>query len=63
MSTARNTRRLPRSLRKHIRTEKARFRNTLPAEEAERAIERLVKRLRRAAGSTVETAAEKPEPA
>jgi hypothetical protein len=48
VSTNRPNRRLPRSLRKYLRNEKARLRRQLPAEEARRAVEQLLRGLRRA---------------
>jgi len=49
MSNSKENRRLPRSMRKHLRNEKARLRRELPADEAERAIERLSRGPRRGA--------------
>lgn len=58
MTTAKATRRPPKSIRKHIRTQKALMRRTLPEKEATRAIEQLLRRLRHDAASS--TAQAKP---
>ena len=46
--------RLPRSIRKHIRRQKAQLRRQLSAAEASRAIDQLVRRLRHDAGPPAE---------
>jgi hypothetical protein len=45
MTSKNRVRRLPRSIRKHLRQQKALLRRTLPAAEARRAIEQLERRL------------------
>ena len=52
MSTTTKVKRLPQSVRKHVRREKARLRATLPPAEAAQAIERLMRGLRQ--GTTAE---------
>ncbi|HET6278530.1 MAG TPA: hypothetical protein VFG08_07090 [Candidatus Polarisedimenticolia bacterium] len=61
MNADRNNRRLPHSIRKRIRLEKARLRRELPAAEAKRAIEQLVRRYRRGGEPTPATPAEQGE--
>ena len=51
MSKGNDSARLPRALRKHLRRQKAILRATLPPEEARRAVEQLVRRVRRGSGS------------
>lgn len=46
MKTAPTERKLPRSIRKHLRNEKARIRRELGADDARRTIEQLVRRFR-----------------
>ena len=45
--TAKKPKAPPKSIRKHLREQKAVLRRTLPAEEAEKAIEQLVRATRR----------------
>lgn len=47
MSANRQPTRLPRSIRKYLRKEKARLRRQLPVEEASRAVAQLMRGLRR----------------
>jgi hypothetical protein len=51
VTTKKNLTRLPRSLRKYLRTQKAELRRTLAPAEAQRAIDQLVRSLRRSTGT------------
>jgi hypothetical protein len=57
MNEVRERRRLPRSIRKHLRQEKARLKRLLAPEEARDAIDRLVLRFRRGAAPPIEVTA------